>query len=364
LFYQNLFKSYAVKFNGANKKTKVNKLEESILKALLDDPRTPFSQIAKQNGVTSNTIRMIYKRLRKTGVITGTITQVNPSYFGYNTLVFIGLQTAVKDEKNVIQFLEKISEVIAVNQSFGKFNISLFACLKNIEQLSSTVAAIRKNPEVIALEPMIWISKTKIDYPENLIIKPYEYYLYMDQNRGTIQKESSGKDKDVTNITPENSNIVNLKIDKTDIQIIKELLNNARISFRKLAEKIGVSTQTIIRRYYSLKGTVITHSSITIDLSKLGYVGIAVLLVKTSQELDANLVLRRMVKIPNVIVATRLFGNFDFLLIAPMFSIEQIFRIKNEVGSILGVQEIEFLIDNPFFSWPLNLSAKIIKSRV
>jgi DNA-binding Lrp family transcriptional regulator len=43
------------------------------------------------------------------------------------------------------------------------------------------------------------------------------------------------------------------------------------MSFRKVAEMLGISTQAVIRRYNRLKKNVLSYSSITVNLEKLGY---------------------------------------------------------------------------------------------
>jgi len=72
-------------------------------------------------------------------------------------------------------------------------------------------------------------------------------------------------------------------VDKIDLQIITELMDDARKTFRKIAKKIGVSTQTVIRRYNEMKAKgTIQFCSISIDLTKIGYKGTAFLLMTSS----------------------------------------------------------------------------------
>jgi len=337
----------------------INRLEEKVLKALLTDSRTPFSKIAQQNGVTSNTIRTAYKKMQESGIITGSTSQIDPRYFGYNCIAFLLIQTAIKNEKQVIRFLAETHEVISIMPSFGKYNITFFVCLKNIDQLTFTIANVRKNPHVITLESLVLINAIKIDRPENLIMR-----LSDENHRREDNKEP--KEGHVLNNAEchmESNSMSSIEMDETDIQIVKELVNNSRISFRRLAKKIGISTQSVIRRYSKLKDTVIPHSSITIDLTKLGYVGTAVFLVNTSQQMDCDEILKQILKIQNIIVATRLFGKSDIFLAAPILNIEQLFQLKKEIGSVPTVQQIELLIGKPMFRWPVNLFENVVEHR-
>ena len=59
------------------------------------------------------------------------------------------------------------------------------------------------------------------------------------------------------------------ELDKIDLLIINILSENAFMSFRKVAEKLRISTQAVIRRFNRLKKGVLVYSSITVNLHSL-----------------------------------------------------------------------------------------------
>jgi DNA-binding Lrp family transcriptional regulator len=63
-------------------------------------------------------------------------------------------------------------------------------------------------------------------------------------------------------------------------EIAKILSQNSRAQFKKIAEQLNISTKTVINRYKRLRGHVLTLSTITVDLKKLGYNAIATLFMK------------------------------------------------------------------------------------
>ena len=69
-------------------------------------------------------------------------------------------------------------------------------------------------------------------------------------------------------------------MDEIDVEIAKILTNDARISFRKIAEQLGISIKKVINRYEKMKKEFLPHSTITLDLEKLGFVGQAIFLIK------------------------------------------------------------------------------------
>jgi Lrp/AsnC family transcriptional regulator for asnA, asnC and gidA len=103
-----------------------------------------------------------------------------------------------------------------------------------------------------------------------------------------------------------------LTMDKLDQQIIQEIIKNGRKPFSTIAKKLGVSTQTIMRRYNEMKtnGTI-ALSTITIDLEKVGYLGTAHMLIKTKPNGNSSQIVEQLSKTPNIITAARTIGSYD-----------------------------------------------------
>ena len=63
-------------------------------------------------------------------------------------------------------------------------------------------------------------------------------------------------------------------MDDLDNYILKALTNNARISFRSIANKTDRSTDTIINRYNNMMSEgLIRGSTIVVDINEIGYEG-------------------------------------------------------------------------------------------
>jgi DNA-binding Lrp family transcriptional regulator len=61
-------------------------------------------------------------------------------------------------------------------------------------------------------------------------------------------------------------------MDETDVKILKQVLSDARLSYRKIAEEIGVSPPTVLTRIQRLENNHIIKSySALLDHEKLGY---------------------------------------------------------------------------------------------
>ena len=61
-------------------------------------------------------------------------------------------------------------------------------------------------------------------------------------------------------------------MDETDVKILQQILSDARLSYRKIGEKIGVSPPTVLSRVQKLeRNRIIRSYSAVLDHEKLGY---------------------------------------------------------------------------------------------
>ena len=153
-------------------------------------------------------------------------------------------------------------------------------------------------------------------------------------------------------------------MDEMDIEIAKIVADNARISFRRIANQLGISTKTVIKRYKRLRKKDLPYSSISVNLCKLGYIGQAAFLVTVKHKRELKEVCERIANIPNIIVVIRTLGTVDIWLAAPFKNIKQLLKIKQDLANIPGVSGIELLLGKPFASWPLNVFSPLLKNQI
>ena len=344
-----------------NARPKIDETDITILKTLLNDPRTSFADIAKDCGMSTSTIQMRFKRLKKDGIITGAIAQVNPKNLGYNCIALLSIQADANEEKSVYNFVEKIPEVIDVFQPIGRYNILTFAALKSTDELAHTVEQINSHPHVRNVQECILVDIVLMDHPNNLVIEPFNglphtaKMMPKDENKKPVVTPSH-----VAEAAEENQSKGSYELDKLDRAIMAILSKNADMPFRKVAKKVGVSTQSVIRRYNRLRKTVLPYSSITLDLRKLGYIGTAIFYIKTSHQHTTSDVFNELLRVPNVIVGFKCLGAIDMAVTAPFSNFNQLLKLKEEICKTPGVNQIELLVSKPFPTWPLNLLAELL----
>ena len=99
---------------------KIDEIDATILRMLLEESRTSFTDIAKECKITVGAVRMRYKKLWREGVINGEVTIVNPHCLGYRHIIDLGIITESENEKAVAEYLESKATGCPSRHAFGK----------------------------------------------------------------------------------------------------------------------------------------------------------------------------------------------------------------------------------------------------
>ena len=81
----------------------IDKLDQMILRALIQDAKTPYAEMGKLFGVSAATIHVRVEKMRQSGIIEGTKIKVDERKLGYDVCCFIGIiLKSAKDYEKVI----------------------------------------------------------------------------------------------------------------------------------------------------------------------------------------------------------------------------------------------------------------------
>ncbi len=137
-------------------------------------------------------------------------------------------------------------------------------------------------------------------------------------------------------------------MDSIDLHIIEALIKDARTSFRQISKTLNVSTDTIIDRYNTLqKNGVIRGSTIILNPKEIGYNAMAVFMIDVSpveghtSGLDSSSILEKLIKMRDIIVATKTVGDHDLLAIGVVKDFQHLFAVRNDIVAIPGVKDME-----------------------
>ena len=114
----------------------IDGIDKKILRALMQDARTPILEIARGVGISGAAIHQRLRKLEKSGLLAGSKFIVNPKILGYTTMAFVGvyLDKAVSNPEAVKQ-LKRIPEVIECHYTTGNWSIFIKILSKDNEHL-------------------------------------------------------------------------------------------------------------------------------------------------------------------------------------------------------------------------------------
>lgn len=104
--------------------SKIDEIDKQILDVLIENTRTPFTDIAKKLSISAGTVHVRVKKMEESGIIQGSSLTVDYDKLGYTFIAYIGV---FLDKTSQTQFvLERINEIPYVTVAHittGKFNI-------------------------------------------------------------------------------------------------------------------------------------------------------------------------------------------------------------------------------------------------
>jgi Lrp/AsnC family transcriptional regulator, regulator for asnA, asnC and gidA len=319
------------------KDKQIDETDIKILKRLLQESRTTFTDMAKTCNISVGAVRMRYARLKKIGVVTGETMQVSPHSLGYRYVSDLGIKTSVDKETEVLRYLQGKPYLSHIVGPFSVYNFWTKVVLHDIQELTGILEDLESNTAITRVDPFTWAEAVNMDHVENL-----KFASKQTSSRASVAF-SNGVSFEAA------------QIDEKDRYIARALSENSRLPFRRIAAQLGISTKNVIQRYNRLRGTVLTRSTITVDLGKLGYKAWAHLLIKTSNRSRTSEICTKLLQVPNLIVVIRYIGAFDLYATVALADFSEFFECKERIRKIEGIEQTEFLLGPIYPKWPLNL---------
>lgn len=115
---------------------KIDGIDKEILRALMQDARTPVLEIARNVGISGAAIHQRLKKLEASGLIAGSKFIINPKVLGYTTMAFVGiyLDKAMRNPEAVKQ-LKEIPEVLECHYTTGNWSVFIKILCRDNEHL-------------------------------------------------------------------------------------------------------------------------------------------------------------------------------------------------------------------------------------
>ncbi|MAN59480.1 MAG: transcriptional regulator [Flavobacteriaceae bacterium] len=142
-------------------KFKLDETDHNILDMLIENTRTPFTDIAKKLNISAGTVHVRVKKMEEAGFITGSSLKLDYSKLGYSFIAYVGVFLQKTSQTQFV--LERINEipfVTVAHVTTGKFNIFCKVRAKDTTHAKDIIYQIDDIEGVTRTETMISLEES------------------------------------------------------------------------------------------------------------------------------------------------------------------------------------------------------------
>jgi len=130
-------------------------------------------------------------------------------------------------------------------------------------------------------------------------------------------------------------------VDELDVEIIRSLQENARVSYRALARKLGVSVTTISERVRRMTASgLIRGFTAIVNPEKLGGVYCVALYIKAAEGVEAKRVGDAVATIPGICYVYTTLGLYDIVAMGSAPTKQALSEMIMKVNTLPEVKEV------------------------
>jgi len=142
-----------------------------IIKKLTEDARISFRKIAKELGVSPDTVINRYKTLQDRGVIRGSTVVIDPKKIGYHGMAAFMIDASPThilatestiDSSLILDKLIQMRNIILATKTVGDHDLLAIGVARDFEHLINTGNDIAKIPGVKDLRVSFWVEKAEL----------------------------------------------------------------------------------------------------------------------------------------------------------------------------------------------------------
>jgi Lrp/AsnC family transcriptional regulator for asnA, asnC and gidA len=142
----------------------MDEVDRLILQTLQEDGRTPFTEIARQAGVSETTIRSRYRNLLEQGVIR-TVGVVDPYALGLEAPAIIAVSVEPGMADRVAKKILKIPEISYLVMTLGTWDLIVETFCRDLSHLTSLITEqIQLIPGVCSTQTLMIARTYKLSY--------------------------------------------------------------------------------------------------------------------------------------------------------------------------------------------------------
>ncbi len=129
----------------------INEIDQKIADKLAEDGRISMSVLGKEIGVSTETAKRRYKKLKENGTLKVTI-QVNPTKIGYRAMCIFFTTTSSENSNLIVDKVSRIPNVLSIMKTSGDFDLQIYAFVQDIGQLLYIQKQIGQIPGIVKID--------------------------------------------------------------------------------------------------------------------------------------------------------------------------------------------------------------------
>ena len=293
---------------------------KKILFWMSQNARISIKELAKKIGLNENTTFYRLKKLEENEIILGTHTIIDNTLLGFQGFrAYIKFKgTTTEKENEIVKWLKAQDEAHVITLNTGFVDCLVISWVKHVNDFHEFIHRFKenykKNTEILEITPYV---------------KAHHFNRNYLVEKGNDTIITIGNNKEVS-------------FDDLDIEILKLISQNARLSSLEISKELGVQSRTVIERIKKLeKKEIIKGYSINLNIEKIGY-----------EYHKLNILFEKNVKYPELIsyasnIKNTLFidettGKYDFELNLEVKNTEELEKIIRKIKEDFeGIKELQ-----------------------
>ncbi|WP_025740217.1 Lrp/AsnC family transcriptional regulator [Aquimarina pacifica] len=142
-------------------KFKLDEVDHQILDMLIENTRTPFTDIAKKLLISAGTVHVRVKKMEEAGIIEGSSLTLDYKKLGYSFIAYVGIYLQnTSQTKFVLERINQIPYVTVAHITTGKFNIFCKVRAKDTNHAKEIIFKLDDIDGVYRTETMISLEES------------------------------------------------------------------------------------------------------------------------------------------------------------------------------------------------------------
>jgi len=139
----------------------LDRIDNIIIKRLLDDGRASFSSIAKETSLTDVAIKKRVEGLKRKGIINAISAELNYKVLGFENPIFVQMRSEAAKGKDLIKKINSFDFVVELYQVLGEYNLVAKLIVQDLDSAEKVINQLGVLDGVLDLKTLVVLSELK-----------------------------------------------------------------------------------------------------------------------------------------------------------------------------------------------------------